>query len=66
MGIVGGFGAPNRKRVAPVGNVAPIDAIPFVVDVVAAATAAATYVPTDVASVVSAPLPLGGRSTLVS
>jgi len=65
MGTVGGSGVPNRRRVTPVGNVAPVGAVPSdvvvvvvggVVDVMLAA----------VAHVVCAPLPSGGIFALVS
>ena len=75
MGTVGGSGVPNRKRVPPVGNVAPVGAVHaaatgVVVDVTASSAtvvvAFATFVPTAMAHVVCDPLPIGGRSALVS
>ena len=54
MGIVGGSGVPNRRRVTPVGNVTPVVVVH------------ADDVPVDVAPVICAPLPLRGRSALVA
>jgi hypothetical protein len=69
MGTVGGSRVPNRKRVAFVGNVAPVGAlhVDFAFVVVAAAVVAdvVAHAPTVVISVVFAPLPLGGRSALI-
>ena len=79
MGIVGGYGVPNCKRLPPVGSVAPFGVVyaAAVADVVVAAAAAtavdatvvanvAAFVPSVVALVVCDALPLGGRSVLVS
>jgi len=59
MEIVGGSGVPNRKRVAPVGDVIPASVVSAIV--VADVDA---DVPAVVVHVVCDPLSLGGRSAL--